>query len=251
MKKKYTLSGIGIAAGALLIMMTMHVSAHQMTVEKAKEIALENAGIKEEDLTFVKTKSDYEDGRQIYEVKFLSSDLQEYEYEINATDGQILKIDWEQKAAYVGNVPNNQTNITLEQAKTTAITHIGQTTEAVTFVKEKTDYEDGRLTYELEFYTTDGKWYEYDVDGSGTIKKWEYDTEKYAIYQAKAKSLEDAKAAALSVAGLTAKDVIFGDIEIDSDDGRLIYEGEFYYNGLEYEFEIDAATGAVLDWDID
>ena len=65
MKKKYTLSGIGIAAGALLIMMTMHVSAHQMTVEKAKEIALENAGIKEEDLTFVKTKSDYEDGRQI------------------------------------------------------------------------------------------------------------------------------------------------------------------------------------------
>ena len=35
----------------------------------------------------------------------------------------------------------------------------------------------------------------------------------------------------------------------DYDDGRLIYEGKIIYNNREYEFEIDAATGAVLDWE--
>ena len=36
---------------------------------------------------------------------------------------------------------------------------------------------------------------------------------------------------------------------INNDDGRLIYEGKIIYNDREYEFEIDAATGAVLDWE--
>ncbi len=35
----------------------------------------------------------------------------------------------------------------------------------------------------------------------------------------------------------------------DYDDGRLEYEGEIYYNGMEYEFEIDAYSGAFRNWD--
>lgn len=37
----------------------------------------------------------------------------------------------------------------------------------------------------------------------------------------------------------------------DYDDGRWIYEGEIIYNGLEYDFEIDAMTGNILEWEID
>lgn len=33
------------------------------------------------------------------------------------------------------------------------------------------------------------------------------------------------------------------------DDGRLVYEGEIRYDGMEYEFEIDAADGRIIDWD--
>ena len=65
------------------------------------------------------------------------------------------------------------------------------------------------------------------------------------------KKFEEKKTAALKAAGLAAKNVIWGELETDYEDGRLIYEGEFYYSGLKYEFEIDAATGMVLDWDID
>ena len=33
------------------------------------------------------------------------------------------------------------------------------------------------------------------------------------------------------------------------DDGRIVYEGQVRYNGYEYEFEIDAATGRFTDWE--
>ncbi len=36
-------------------------------------------------------------------------------------------------------------------------------------------------------------------------------------------------------------------IEKDSDDGRISYEGEIYYNGVEYEFKIDASNGNILE----
>ena len=45
--------------------------------------------------------------------------------------------------------------------------------------------------------------------------------------------------------------MLFRSVKTDYEDGRLVYEGEFFYSDLEYEFEIDAATGAVIDWDME
>lgn len=41
------------------------------------------------------------------------------------------------------------------------------------------------------------------------------------------------------------------EFEKDYDDGRIEYEGSIYYNGYEYEFEVDGATGNILTWEID
>lgn len=38
------------------------------------------------------------------------------------------------------------------------------------------------------------------------------------------------------------------DFDLDKDDGRLEYEGEIRYNGMEYEFEIDAKSGEFIKW---
>lgn len=51
------------------------------------------------------------------------------------------------------------------------------------------------------------------------------------------------------VPGASSSDVT--EIERDYDNGRIEYEGELWYNGYEYEFEIDAATGNILKWEID
>jgi len=44
---------------------------------------------------------------------------------------------------------------------------------------------------------------------------------------------------------------VISEIELDRDDGRTYYEGEAYDNSYEYDFEIDAFTGAIIDWEID
>lgn len=62
-------------------------------------------------------------------------------------------------------------------------------------------------------------------------------------------SLEEARDIALArVEGATASNI---SIELDRDDGWYVYEGEIFYNGMEYEFEIDADSGNILKWEED
>lgn len=41
------------------------------------------------------------------------------------------------------------------------------------------------------------------------------------------------------------------ELEFDEDDGLLIYEGEALLTGTEYEFEMDARSGKLLEWERD
>ncbi|MCI8653682.1 MAG: hypothetical protein HFF11_08335 [Angelakisella sp.] len=55
-----------------------------------------------------------------------------------------------------------------------------------------------------------------------------------------------AKAAALSQAGLQESQIAALDIDRDLENGRLEYEVEFWAGQVEYDYEIDGATGAIL-----
>ena len=48
------------------------------------------------------------------------------------------------------------------------------------------------------------------------------------------------------VPGATKKNVR---MKLEQDDGRQIYEGSVIYEETEYEFEIDAADGMILEWE--
>lgn len=37
----------------------------------------------------------------------------------------------------------------------------------------------------------------------------------------------------------------------ETDDNRPVYDGKIHYNGQEYDFEIDATTGDILEWDVE
>ena len=64
---------------------------------------------------------------------------------------------------------------------------------------------------------------------------------------------QDAMKAALEHAGLKENDLTSRHIEKDSENGKEIYEIEFYAGSSEYEYEIDAVSGSVLKykWDED
>lgn len=147
--------------------------------------------------------------------------------------------------------------ITLEQAKETALKHAGLKADAVTFVKAEQDYENGKLVYEVEFVTNDGgKVVEYDYEieaATGSVVSYDYDAENYVSAKgATTVSVDEptAKQTVLNkVPGATAANIY--EWKLDFDDGRWEYDGKIVYNQMEYDFTVDASSGAVTEWDVE
>ena len=64
-------------------------------------------------------------------------------------------------------------------------------------------------------------------------------------------SPEEARQIVLNRAGLTADQVVFTKCHEDRDDGRMVYEIEFFANGIEYDFDVEIATGRITESDRD
>lgn len=143
-----------------------------------------------------------------------------------------------------------QENYDIENAKNTALQNAGLSEAYVTFIKAETDYEDKRLVYDIEFVTGTDR-YKYEINAAdGTIL--EYSTEKIEQIPDTAQeqaliTADEAKAAALNYAGLTEDKVTYVKVELDYDDGQAEYEIEFFAGKTEYDFTINAVTGAVLE----
>ena len=60
-------------------------------------------------------------------------------------------------------------------------------------------------------------------------------------------TVAEAKAAALKDAGLEEKDVVFYGVGQDFDDGFLIQEVNFFCGNMEYEYDLDAMTGMIIE----
>jgi len=63
--------------------------------------------------------------------------------------------------------------------------------------------------------------------------------------------VDKAKELALAHAGVKAQNARFLKANLDWEDGRAVYEVEFCSVRTEYDYEIDALTGDVLEWDND
>ena len=110
--------------------------------------------------------------------------------------------------------------------------------------------------YEVEIRSQSGEEFEYKIDAyTGAIlesKREVADGAEAPVVQpsnpaasgdighAKAKSI------ALNHAGVSESKAYDMEIELDDEDGTLVYEVEFRSGGMEYSYEINAATGAIL-----
>ena len=141
------------------------------------------------------------------------------------------------------------------RAKEIALNHAGLSSSAVTFVKVQLSRDDGRWEYEVEFYTKDYREYDYEIDAvSGTVLSYDYDAEDYRPSSDNTGNyigVEKAKSIALERAGVSSAQASFKKAQLDWDDGRARYEIEFIAGNYSYEFEIDAQSGTILDYERD
>ncbi len=150
--------------------------------------------------------------------------------------------------------------ITEEEAKQTALAHAKVTEKDVTGLRIRLEYDNGRQEYEVDFYAN-GLEYDYDIDAvTGQVLSYDADvdddfrpgnsasgTEKDKPANETAITEDQARDMALAkVPGAGPADVR---IHVDFEDGRQIYEGSIVYDRREYDFEIDAATGQILEWE--
>ena len=110
--------------------------------------------------------------------------------------------------------------------------------------------------YEVEITSQTGEEFEYKVDAyTGAILESKREaadgTEVPVVQPSKPAASGDigyakAKSVALNHAGVSENKAYDMDIELDDEDGTLVYEVEFKSGGMEYSYEINAATGAIL-----
>ena len=162
---------------------------------------------------------------------------------------------------------NTVGDIGIEKANEIAISHAGLSSGSVSFVKAKIDTEDGVKVYDIEFYSGNVE-YDYEINAAtGAIVSFDQDIENYEIptqpqssaptqaatqpqtaapTQAASSviSVDKAKQIALSHAGVSGAS--FKKVKLDTDDGVRVYEIEFKVGNVEYDYDIDASSGAII-----
>lgn len=271
MKRKLfpALAAVLILALALAGCAPQTAQAEYIGIDAAKTIALEAAGVSESAAVFSTAGLDRQNGTDYYAVDFTANG-RTYAYDIDAVTGVIIDSSEDQSQpaqATDGGASADGANssgtssqstggsaaITEDQAREIALADAGLTAEEVTFLKTKLDRDDGRLVYDVEFYTADYTEYDYEIDAAdGTVLSSDFDAEGYTAPadSATAITADQAKEIALAeVPGATVDDIY--EFELDRDDGRLEYEGAIWYDGTEYEFTIDGYSGAIRSWEAD
>ncbi len=142
--------------------------------------------------------------------------------------------------------------ITEEEAKAIAFQNAQVIPEEVTAIRVKRDIDDGIPVYDVEFYVQN-KEYDYEIQAAdGAILSVDYDVEE--DFQTSANtagviSEAEAKQIILNRLPEATEQNIY--IRLDTDDGMQEYEGEVVVNNTKYEFEINAQTGEITNWEQD
>ncbi len=165
-------------------------TSNKITIEQAKEIALKHAWLTKDQVSFIETENDIDNGAEKYDIEFYCNG-KEYDYEISAIDGEIIQYDSDinednnqnnnqsnTQNNSVNNAQsnaNNTANISLDKAKQIAVSHAGLTSSQVTFKKTELDFDDGIQKYEVEFYYNNRE-YSYEIDANtGNVLSYEQD----------------------------------------------------------------------------
>lgn len=199
--------------------------------EAALNIALNDAGISKNEAKTYSSVFEREHGKYIFDVDFKANGY-EYDYYIDASTGEILKRDAERDAPYqkpTAKPTEKPTETTTAKAEnlpqTTKPAPKEQTTAAAPSDETKPANENKPSKPKKE-----------------TTSKAKKASSDYI-------GLNAAKKIALQRAGVSSGDVKFTKAKMDYDDGICVYEIDFIKGNTEYDFEINATTGKIREYD--
>ena len=148
--------------------------------------------------------------------------------------------------------------IGMDAARTAAEEYAGTTAVDSVTAEVDPELDESPAHYEVELQTAWGE-FEYLVDAyTGKVLSGQKDLlatapagDATAKPSAPSGTVQDigyakAKSIALNHAGLSENEAYDMEIELDDEDGTLVYEIEFKSGNMEYDYEIDAASGAIL-----
>ena len=200
-------------------------------LEKAKQIALEDAGLDEatQKIVFTREELSRNSGKPCYILEFYTAKKQ-YSYKVDAKNGNIME-------AYHF--------ILLADAKKIALDDAGVNVKVVFTTEElvaggiKTPY------YRFVFADTKTQW-TYRIDAVlGTV----LEKQQKEIVTTDFISLEEAKQIALKDAGLdeAAQKIVFTREELNRNQGKPCYILEFYTAKKQYSYKVDAKNGNIME----
>ncbi len=137
--------------------------------DEARRIALEHAGLEENQVTFVSSLLELDDGQWQYDVEFYTANYEEYDYEIDAYTGAVVSFDFD--AENYSPQPQGSGTLTVEEAQQLVLAQVPGA--AVSDIREfELDDDDGTLLYEGEIIYNNME-YEFEIDAySGFIREW-------------------------------------------------------------------------------
>lgn len=185
--------------------------------------------------------ADRENGEQVYEVELVKGS-KKYDITYRASDGKMLEYGWEKTTV---SPSSSRAVISTDKCRQLALNQVKKGT--ITAISQKVDdgidiykvkMTAGNKRYTLEFHARTGALLEY---------KWKLTQTASTGSQNGKIDMEKAKQIALdAVPGATVYKA-----EYDVDDGEAVYEIEVVKGNYEYEFKIDANTGAILEQEKD
>ena len=234
---RFSRFAVGALLGFLLICAIVAGTVYAGSVVKkndlideqtAEEFAVLDAGAESGEISNIRTKLEYKHGQYEYDIIFNIGNTK-YEYAIRAKDGSVISKESKEIA-----------NISAESSKNPSLNadQIDQQTETD---KEALDQ------------TPD------QADAKAANSHTAAEPQIYAVPQTAAAathrqpanhiSVDQAKKTALDHAGLSESEVRFSSAKLENDDGKYEYDIEFYKDQTEYEYEIDAITGEIINYD--
>lgn len=219
-----------------------------MDRSEAMEHALSDAGLALADVTLTRQELQRDGGRNCYEIEFVS-ETHVYEYEIDAATGEVrgVSIHALGTEGAAASASQGQTGKGQPDAENGQSEPSGQqpgTAEGQSQPEGGQPEASGQQPGTAEGQSqSEGD----QPEASGQQPPTAGQTNPQSRPAGAVETIDAAKAAALADAGLAESDVTFTKEKLDWDDGIAVYDIEFLTADTEYDYEIDAATGAVLD----